>query len=204
MKFWLKILLAVWMIGSVWYYLCQINHHCTAAPQKAESAQPAVSRNATVNEQEPERQEAPAETTEEPVQDTVQKVESGEPSLEEKLAAIEQSLSSRVFSRFNNNDTKIIPLDDADKIVEDILFYFQHKPGSKLVVTGHTDNTGSDALNYKLGKWRAKNVADFLIQKGVPADRIIIESKGETMPVAGNATAEGRKKNRRVEITIIH
>ena len=67
-------------------------------------------------------------------------------------------------------------------------------------VAGHTDSKGSDKYNMKLSKQRADAVRNFLITKGVSADRLTAKGYGESQPVADNATEEGRFKNRRVEL----
>ena len=75
--------------------------------------------------------------------------------------------------------------------------------GLNIMVQGHTDATGSDAINNPLSVARAESVAKFLNQKGVSAKQIqSVEGYGSTKPVADNATAEGRSKNRRVEVGI--
>jgi OOP family OmpA-OmpF porin len=71
------------------------------------------------------------------------------------------------------------------------------------IVIGHTDSVGTEEYNLKLGTRRAAAVKAYLISKGVPATRIYTDSKGEKQPVASNATAEGRAKNRRVEIEVV-
>lgn len=76
-------------------------------------------------------------------------------------------------------------------------------PNSLIDVYGHTDSTGSDAYNQTLSENRARTVANFLISQGVSSSRIRSQGFGETMPVASNDTAEGRTKNRRVEIKIV-
>ncbi|HOB13292.1 MAG TPA: OmpA family protein [Novosphingobium sp.] len=86
-----------------------------------------------------------------------------------------------------------------DKVAQSLIDY----PNSLVDVYGHTDSTGSDAFNQTLSENRAKTVMNYLISKGVPAARIRSQGFGETMPVADNATAEGRAKNRRVEIKIV-
>lgn len=68
-------------------------------------------------------------------------------------------------------------------------------------VAGHTDSKGSDAYNMKLSQQRADAVRNFLISRGVAADRLTAKGYGEAQPVADNATEEGRFKNRRVELT---
>ena len=72
-----------------------------------------------------------------------------------------------------------------------------------VIATGHTDSIGSEAYNQKLSERRADTVKQYLISKGVPADRIYAEGKGELQPVASNKTREGRAQNRRVEIEIV-
>ncbi len=67
-------------------------------------------------------------------------------------------------------------------------------------ITGHTDSQGSDAINNPLSKDRADAVRDYLVAQGVPATRISTVGRGEHQPIADNTTAEGRAKNRRVEI----
>lgn len=74
--------------------------------------------------------------------------------------------------------------------------------GLKVEVRGHTDNTGSEALNQKLSEKRAKAVADELIKNGVAADRITSKGYGSSMPIADNKTAEGRAQNRRVAFDV--
>ncbi len=67
-------------------------------------------------------------------------------------------------------------------------------------VAGHTDSMGSDKYNMNLSRQRAEAVRNFLISRGVAADRLTARGYGESQPVADNATEEGRFKNRRVEL----
>lgn len=76
-------------------------------------------------------------------------------------------------------------------------------PNSLIDVYGHTDSTGSDAFNQTLSENRARTVASYLSMQGVSAARIRSQGLGESMPVADNATDEGRRRNRRVEIKIV-
>lgn len=71
-----------------------------------------------------------------------------------------------------------------------------------LKLAGHTDNTGSDALNLKLSKDRAESIKAYLVSKGANASRIEATGYGKTQPIATNATAAGRQQNRRVEFTL--
>jgi OOP family OmpA-OmpF porin len=72
-----------------------------------------------------------------------------------------------------------------------------------VIAIGHTDSIGSVAYNQKLSVRRAESVKAYLVSKGVPANRIYTEGKGEKQPVASNKTRDGRAKNRRVEIEVI-
>jgi OOP family OmpA-OmpF porin len=71
----------------------------------------------------------------------------------------------------------------------------------KVQVSGHTDNTGSAAVNARLSKARAEAVRQYLVDKGVAADRLTARGYGPSKPIASNKTAEGRAQNRRVELT---
>jgi OOP family OmpA-OmpF porin len=71
-------------------------------------------------------------------------------------------------------------------------------------VVGHTDNLGSEQYNQALSEKRAFVVASYLINKGLPADKVVQRGEGEKQPIATNETTVGRAKNRRVEIKIIH
>ncbi len=71
-----------------------------------------------------------------------------------------------------------------------------------LKLAGHTDNTGSAALNLRLSKDRAEAVRQYLVSKGANASRIEATGYGQTQPIASNKTAAGRQQNRRVEFTL--
>lgn len=75
-------------------------------------------------------------------------------------------------------------------------------PRSDVIIVGHTDNTGSAAYNQTLSERRAQSVAQVLRSQGVASNRIQTIGRGLTQPVATNATPEGRRQNRRVEISI--
>ncbi len=72
-----------------------------------------------------------------------------------------------------------------------------------IIAVGHTDAVGSDAYNQKLSVRRAESVKAYLVTKGIEKNRVYTEGKGEKQPVADNKTAEGRAKNRRVEIEVV-
>lgn len=75
-------------------------------------------------------------------------------------------------------------------------------PGSTVRIIGHTDSTGTDAVNEPLSVNRAASVRQYLADRGVSATRISIDGRGSREPIADNATAAGRAQNRRVEIFV--
>jgi peptidoglycan-binding protein ArfA len=91
---------------------------------------------------------------------------------------------------------------DSQQLLSQIAQKVKGCPNAKLVVVGHTDNTGIDAINVPLSGNRAKSVADALISDGVASGEITSRGAGSAEPVAGNDTAAGRAQNRRVEITV--
>ena len=72
-----------------------------------------------------------------------------------------------------------------------------------IIAVGHTDSVGTDAYNQKLSIKRSEAVKAYLVSQGIEKSRVYTEGKGELQPVADNKTAEGRSKNRRVEIEVV-
>lgn len=73
----------------------------------------------------------------------------------------------------------------------------------RVEVGAHTDSRGKDSYNMKLSEHRAASVMNYLVEHGIAAGRLTSKGYGETKPVADNDTAEGRAKNRRVELTVL-
>jgi outer membrane protein OmpA-like peptidoglycan-associated protein len=78
----------------------------------------------------------------------------------------------------------------------------EQPPGTRFSVAGHTDDSGNSAQNKQLSLQRARAVAEQLSAAGIERDRVEVDGYGETRPIAGNDTAEGRASNRRVEIVV--
>lgn len=74
----------------------------------------------------------------------------------------------------------------------------------KVVVAGHTDDSGNPEHNQRLAEARARSVVNYITARGISADQVELKSFGSTRPVASNTTPEGRQLNRRVEIYIAH
>jgi outer membrane protein OmpA-like peptidoglycan-associated protein len=73
-------------------------------------------------------------------------------------------------------------------------------PDARVRIVGHTDSTGSDAVNNPLSVNRAASTRDYLVGRGVPVGVVAIDGRGSREPIASNATTDGRARNRRVEI----
>jgi outer membrane protein OmpA-like peptidoglycan-associated protein len=72
-----------------------------------------------------------------------------------------------------------------------------------VVVSGHTDSSGSESLNQNLSEQRAQSVSDYFFKSGIIRDRLDVIGFGETQAIASNATEQGKQKNRRVEISLL-
>ncbi|MDR2585336.1 MAG: OmpA family protein [Prevotellaceae bacterium] len=100
------------------------------------------------------------------------------------------------FDRFNLTNEAIVELNKVVKWLKD-------NPTLKVEIEGHTDNYGTPEYNQPLSENRAKSVYNYFVENGVSASRLTYRGYGLTRPIATNATAEGRKQNRRVELRIV-
>ncbi|TSE06141.1 OmpA family protein [Aquimarina algiphila] len=80
---------------------------------------------------------------------------------------------------------------------------FKEYPDTNIIVEGHTDSTGDDSYNMSLSQKRANAVTNYLVSQGISKSRLTTYAHGETLPKYDNGTAEGRAKNRRVELGIV-
>jgi OmpA-OmpF porin, OOP family len=87
---------------------------------------------------------------------------------------------------------------ELDKIVE----LLNKNPNITILISGHTDNIGDKYDNLNLSKQRAESVLNYIVSKGINKTRTAYDGYGDTLPIANNDEDEGRKKNRRVEVTI--
>ena len=88
-------------------------------------------------------------------------------------------------------------------VLDSVVLVLQEFNKTLIVVAGHTDSSGSNALNQSLSERRAQSVSTYLNNAGVIIDRIEVIGFGETQPVASNNTKAGKELNRRVEITLL-
>lgn len=79
----------------------------------------------------------------------------------------------------------------------------RNNPDTDIQIIGHTDNTGTDAINNPLSEKRAESVYNYLLQSGVNGNRMQFTGMGSTQPVADNGSVAGRSQNRRVEVFIL-
>lgn len=119
---------------------------------------------------------------------------------------------------------KLVPIEKGQKVVMQNVFFYQStskliessypeldnivevllaNPKLKIELAGHTDNVGDPSKNYQLSLDRVNVVKEYLVKKGVSSSQLAVVAYGGTKPIAPNTTEENRKKNRRVEFTII-
>jgi outer membrane protein OmpA-like peptidoglycan-associated protein len=135
--------------------------------------------------------------------------------MEEKKRALEQATqgTGMEVSRTSDNQLKLnVPADvsfdvgraDIKPQLRQVLDQFAQglsgQPTTRVRIVGHADSTGSDPTNDTLSAQRAQSVRDFLVDRGISGNRIDTAGRGSREPVASNETADGRARNRRVEI----
>lgn len=101
---------------------------------------------------------------------------------------------------FASNQSSITPRFNAT--LDDVAAVLNRYDQSIIDVVGHADSDGADDYNLNLSRQRASAVAQALVSRNVLADRLYVDGRGESAPIASNDTAEGKAQNRRVEILI--
>ena len=112
------------------------------------------------------------------------------------------SMPDKLLVYFPFDKSVFISDSDISKYYDVSITYMFHNPDAGLQIIGYTDSKGSDEYNMALGLRRAKSVMDYFKSKGIPVEKITIDSKGEKEPVENNNSDEGREKNRRATVTI--
>lgn len=123
-------------------------------------------------------------------------------TMADSLAKIYAAMPEKLSIYFEFNDAEFKNDQQTDSRVAEFKQWLGKYPASKLSVTGHTDLIGTELFNQDLALKRAEVVAKYLESSGISADRMLVESKGESEPAADYLTSEGRAKNRRTEVTI--
>lgn len=119
------------------------------------------------------------------------------------MSEIEDRLRSQNITLYFDTNQENIYLDGEQKqYFDDLKYFLSRSVEAKALVTGHTDDEGSESSNERLSRKRAETVRNYMADQGIDIDQIIAKGMGPEEPIASNDTAEGRRENRRVEITI--
>jgi outer membrane protein OmpA-like peptidoglycan-associated protein len=123
-----------------------------------------------------------------------------------KFASVKQETRGMVITLsgsvlFTSGKSELLPAAQV-KLNDVATALSEQDPESTMVVEGHTDSQGTPAFNQELSQRRAQSVRDYLVSRGVAADRITAQGFGPDRTVGDNATPEGRANNRRVEIVV--
>lgn len=102
---------------------------------------------------------------------------------------------------YSKGSYELLPASKAE--LDDLVELLQLNPTLALEISGHTDNTGTDAINNELSQKRANSVMQYLIDSGIDAKRLKAKGYGSSKPVSDNSTDLGRSMNRRTEILVI-
>jgi len=167
------LLFLIWSSLSTWYYVYHVTDFCDG---------PEVSQQVPITETQPEADTAA--------------VAEAEPA--EEITPLPENLI--VHFAFDRSDFKAT--EEISRFLSEGKAYFEKEPGTILDITGHADATGTETYNQALGMRRAESVKSYFVGEGIPAERIETSSQGERVPVADNATPQGRAENRRTEIII--
>ena len=115
------------------------------------------------------------------------------------LAVGEKVVLRNIF--FGTDKYDLLPESKAE--LGKLTAFLSKNPAIRIEIGGHTDNEGNESHNMSLSQNRAKAVYDYLISKGINAERLNYKGYGETMPIGSNSTPEGRASNRRTEFKVI-
>jgi outer membrane protein OmpA-like peptidoglycan-associated protein len=144
-----------------------------------------------------------AETAEAAAASAEQRASTAEEQLAEELKAKETErglVLTLPAGMFAVDKTELQPGAAAE--LDRITSFLQAHPERKVLVEGHTDDTGTEQYNMALSERRAQVVAHHLESRGIDSSRIEVQGEGESSPVAPNDTPAGRQQNRRVEVVI--
>lgn len=106
---------------------------------------------------------------------------------------------NNIFFEVNKSVLKPESFSELDRLI----VLLKKEKTLKIEISGHTDATGTDAINTQLSADRAKAVYTYVSAKGITLDKLTYKGYGKTKPVSSNDTEQGRQQNRRVEFTII-
>jgi outer membrane protein OmpA-like peptidoglycan-associated protein len=186
-----------------------------AAGLKAELAEADANTVVAINEKEQNEKKLQAQTIDtlkHEVSNERSKREAAEKKAEQaqqdlaRIAAVKQESRGMVITLsgavlFTSGQSALLPgaMAKLNEVADALL---KNNRDANIVVEGHTDSQGRPQDNQELSLARAQSVRDYLVSRGIAADRISAQGKGSSVPVATNKTAEGRADNRRVEIVV--
>lgn len=104
-----------------------------------------------------------------------------------------------VYFESNSSSLK----NESYKAIDDLYEAMKARLTMEIEIAGHTDSDGDDIYNQKLSQYRANSIKNYLISKGIQAERIKAKGYGEAQPIASNDSEEGKKRNRRIEVRVI-
>ena len=113
---------------------------------------------------------------------------------------IDDALKDRIIE-FESGSA--ILTETVKRILDEMAVALNKVGGKQVKIIGHTDSSGDASRNVILSKERAVAVQDYLVSKNIATDRLSTEGKGSSEPIADNATADGRRKNRRIEFEVL-
>ena len=183
----LSILLLLWIGGSSYWYVCKINGHCNSEQVVTEDTLIREDSAGSVIENEPEADSVIINST-------------AKDSVELAVEYILQNPSRIICFKYAKYDAELNR--DDQSYLQKLRLYLEHESGEKIYVIGHSDSSGTPEGHLFASEQRAKFVKREMMEMGIPETQIQLQILGEGFPIASNATAEGRAKNRRVEISL--
>ncbi len=196
--------LILWMGVSYWFYLCHIKGICPSSSNNFSASNNEIVERSNIMANKDNQTNMAHDSLNVSPLDVGEDEFDSEPIQTDSLYTQpgESVTNKTLYSDFDSTDFK------ADDMLEsygsDVLNFLEKYPHAKVVITGHSDSIGPEETNYWVAMQRAENVKNYFVSRGVEASKITIDSKGELMPVADNNTANGRRNNRRIVVTINH
>ncbi len=102
---------------------------------------------------------------------------------------------------YETDSFRILPQSEPE--LNKLVAFLKENPGLKVQIQGHTDSSGNPERNQKLSEMRAISVVQYLEKNGIVGNRLQSQGFGDKVPVADNATEEGRRQNRRTTVKIL-
>ncbi|MFK7890234.1 MAG: OmpA family protein [Granulosicoccus sp.] len=123
---------------------------------------------------------------------------------EQRMALFTSRLAQADLASVQFQPGSVTFTSSSEPALQALLALLQAHPQQRIRIEGHTDNTGPDAVNFRMSEDRAAAVSNYLATRGIAADRLIVKGYGATQPVDTNNTETGRSKNRRIEVSHVH